>query len=108
MRSIKYKSGKLLNINDRTYNIKVLADIVTHLVKLPQAFRLEKFLSSKLPKKEKLVILIFCLDYAYNDYLTAKTDGETQTFTDWLRLKITKILSEEYNDLIDNKDESEW
>jgi hypothetical protein len=111
MRSIKYKSGKLLNINDRTYTIKVLVDIVNHIIdslKLSKAFRCERFLTSKLPKKEKLVILIFSLDLVFNDYLTATKGNSDLTFTNWLRDQVANILCVQYTDLIDNKTQSDW
>ena len=100
LRSIKYKNGKMLNIEDRTYSIQVLAEMVEEIYKKMEVesdLRLYKFLSSKIKKKEKLVLLIFTLDMSFNDYLTdCKNSQIIKSFKKWLKLKIRESLQKEY------------
>lgn len=80
LRNIKYKSGKLLNIDDRTYTVPVLSSIVSNsLSKLASNLdiNLTKFVSSRMKKKDKLLLLIFTLDLAV--YQHSKAPPETDS-----------------------------
>ena len=69
-RTIKYKGGKLLNIEDRTYTISILSSIAEEIYEklgIERQLVLEKFLSSRLKKRDKLVLLIFAMDLAIHE-----------------------------------------
>ena len=112
LRSIKYKSGKLLNIEDRTYTIQVLSEIFSKILKskgIKTDFKLYKFMSKRLRKRDKLILIIFTLDMAFNEYLTdSKRKRKNVDFYKWLKRKVRLTLENHYLSLSSDNSIIEW
>lgn len=71
IRNSKYKNGKLLNLSSRTYTNEILTQILTltlSRLKLANKFNFEKFISTKITNKHKLILSIFLLDLVQHLY----------------------------------------
>lgn len=108
LRNIKYKSGKMLNLEDRTYTICILSSIVSNQLKaldVKQDIRLPKFLSTRLKKKDQLLLLIFTLDLVANRYHSSNSG---QHFIEYLKISVQDLLAQDYMKLLENTDEEQW
>ena len=112
LRNIKYKNGKMLNIEDRTYTAPVLSGILDKILTsldLNIDLNFRKFISSRLKKRDKLVLLIFTLDLISNDHTVANANSETSTsFVKHLRVAVTKYVSSDYLSYVNSQDDKDW
>ena len=112
LRNIKYRSGKLLNINDRTYTIPVLSGIASSWFtkfNLDKNINLPKFVSSRLRKKDKLLLLIFTLDLiAYEYSKVSSNHWNPKEIIKFLRLQVEQLLWKDYSQTINNDSDIEW
>ncbi|CAI2386150.1 unnamed protein product [Moneuplotes crassus] len=104
-RTIKYKGGKLLNIEDRTYTIQILSEIAEQIytnLGVKKGLFLDKFISSRLRKRDKLVLLIFTIDLSHNEYLTDK-QCQNVNYKKWLKRRVRSSLETEYQSLLSDQ-----
>ena len=112
LRNIKYRSGKLLNIDDRTYTVPVLSGIASNwLAKLNLNIdiNLSKFVSSRMKKKDKLLLLIFTLDLIMHEYSNASPEMTNPIeIIKFLKSQVQSSLCKDYIQTISNESEAEW
>jgi len=113
LRNIKYKNGKMLNIDSRTYTMPVLAGIITNSLKtlgLDVPVKLNKFLSSRVKKKDKLVLFIYALGLAQTRFRNSSEDGgiTQNNFVRFLRGQLQAYIFDSYTKIMNNEADVEY
>jgi hypothetical protein len=102
LRNIKYKNGRLLNLKDRTYTNDILIGIVKKIldrIGFHFEFKIQRFASSKISKKNKFVLLIFILGAFTHHYFT-QNDSKKQTVLKFLRKRVREYYVKSYQELL--------
>ena len=110
IRNSKYKSGKLLKIQDRTYTIQILATIMHSILKslkLTYKLNFHKFISTKLKAKEKLILSIFFMDLV-NWLYENSYKRQSYDIVEFSRNELKENILDQYIDMVENKDDATW
>ena len=102
----------MLNIDDRTYTIPVLSGIASSWFSkfdLDININLPKFVSSRLKKKDKLLLLIFTLDLIVYEYSKVSSNHwNPKEIIKFLRIQVELLLWKDYSQTINNDSDIEW